>query len=78
MHAQVGDWLMAQGKDIDHRARRGQILSVDSADGTPPYRVRWDDDGHEAIVFPGPDTRVVSAAELAKLDAVKAGPLASA
>lgn len=73
MHTQVGDWLLVQGRDINHHARRGEILSADSADGAPPYRVRWAEDGHEAIVVPGPDTTVVSQAQLAKLDAVKAG-----
>ncbi|WP_084008859.1 DUF1918 domain-containing protein [Planomonospora sphaerica] len=29
-------------------------------DGTPPYVVRWVDDEHEGLVFPGPDARVVT------------------
>jgi hypothetical protein len=78
MHAQAGDWLVVQGRDIDHHARRGQIVSVRSADGTPPYLVRWADDGHEALVVPGPDTQVVLAADQAKADAVKAERLAAA
>jgi hypothetical protein len=76
MHAQAGDWLLVQGRD--HHARRGQILSVHSPDGAPPYRVRWADDGHEALVVPGPDTQVVPAADQAKADAVKAERLAAA
>jgi len=71
MHAQVGDWLVIQGRDLDHHARRGQILSVRSPDGAPPYRVRWSEDGHEALVVPGPDAMLVSASDQAKVDAVK-------
>lgn len=63
MRAQVGDWLVTEGRDINHHARRAEILSVGTAGGAPPYRVRWTDDGHEALVFPGPDTHVVPATQ---------------
>jgi len=69
MRAQPGDWLVVQGRDIDHHARRAQILSVHSPEGEPPYRVRWADDGHEALLVPGPDAHVVTAAEQADSDA---------
>jgi hypothetical protein len=69
MHAQPGDWLVVEGRDIAHHARRAEILSVHSPDGGPPYRVRWTDDGHEALVVPGPDAHVVTAAEQAGIDA---------
>jgi hypothetical protein len=41
----------------DHR-RIGVIMEVRREDGTPPYVVHWLDDDHEALVFPGPDSRV--------------------
>ena len=72
MHAQAGDWLVVEGRNISLHARRGQILSVRSPDGGPPYLVRWADDGHEGLVLPGPDTHVVSAADQAKADAAEA------
>jgi hypothetical protein len=72
MHAKVGDWLVTEGRDIAHHARRGEILSVRSLDGTPPYQVRWEDDGHVALVVPGPDTRVVLAADLGPSKVAKA------
>jgi hypothetical protein len=75
MHAQPGDWLVVEGRDIGHHARRAQILSVHSPDGQPPYRVRWADDGHEALVVPGPDAHIVTAAELAETDAHAAQPI---
>jgi len=34
-----------------------------SADGTPPYVVRWTADDHVSTVFPGPDAEVLTAAE---------------
>lgn len=68
MHAQVGDWLVVQSGTEERHARRAEILAVDAADGSPPYRVRWLDTGHEGLVFPGPDAQVVSAAEQAEID----------
>ena len=28
------------------------------ADGAPPFLVRWSDNGHEALVYPGPDAEI--------------------
>ncbi len=38
-------------------------MEVHSADGSPPYVVRWIDSDHVATVFPGPDAVVVTAEE---------------
>jgi hypothetical protein len=54
MKAQVGDKLIMEGKHVGERRRIGEITEVSHADGTPPYRVRWED-GHEGLVFPGSD-----------------------
>jgi Domain of unknown function (DUF1918) len=70
MRAHVGDWLIVEGSSEQMHARRAKILAVDSADGAPPYRVRWFDTGHEGLVFPGPDAHVVSAAEQAEIERV--------
>jgi hypothetical protein len=69
MHAQPGDWLIIEQADIDHEARRG-LTEVRSEDGEPPYRVRWADTGHEALVFPGPGAHVVTRDELNAVGAV--------
>lgn len=61
MKAEAGDWLVVEGPVIDHGGRRGLILEVRHEDGTPPYLVRWLDDGHETLVFPGPDAHVLAA-----------------
>lgn len=58
MFAAVGDRLIVQGTHLDEPVRDGEILEVRHPDGTPPYLVRWADDGHEALVFPGPDAHV--------------------
>lgn len=76
MHANPGDWLLVEGREVGSRPRRGRILEVRSADGTPPYLVRWLDD-REALVFPGPDARVADATELARIDRVETEHIAA-
>lgn len=63
MHAQPGDWLVVKGPRVDAPEQRGRILEVRSADGAPPYVVRWTADDHVSTVFPGPDAIVVTARE---------------
>jgi hypothetical protein len=38
--------------------RVGVIVAARHADGGPPYRVRWLDDGRTTLTFPGPESRV--------------------
>lgn len=64
MHAKAGDWLVVERADIEHEPRKGLIQEVRSADGSPPYLVRWTDDDHIALVFPGADAHVLTEAEL--------------
>jgi hypothetical protein len=54
VHAHVGDRLVPDGDD----SRAGLIIGVPAEDGAPPYVVQWPD-GHIALVYPGPYTRVV-------------------
>ncbi|HEX4817391.1 DUF1918 domain-containing protein [Nonomuraea sp. NPDC049480] len=61
MKAAVGDRLIVEGTRGNSTRREGFILEVAHADGSPPYLVRWLDDGHESLVFPGPEARVVQA-----------------
>jgi hypothetical protein len=58
MKARVGDRLITEGTD-GHRSC--VIIGLHHADGTPPYVVRWLADGHIALTFPGPYTRLVHA-----------------
>jgi hypothetical protein len=58
MRATVGDQLVIHGARIDEHARDGEIIDVRASDGSPPFLVRWSDNGHEALVFPGPNAYV--------------------
>jgi len=57
MRAVVGDRLHVHGKTVGRADKTGKIIDVRGADGAPPYLVQFDD-GHEALVFPGPDAQV--------------------
>ena len=58
MFASVGDRLVVRSRNLDGPVRDGEIVEVKHPDGSPPYVVRWSDDGHEGLVFPGPDAYV--------------------
>jgi len=68
MKAKVGDWLVMKGVTVGQVEQRGLITEVHSTDGSPPFMVRWLDSDHVAMVFPGPDAIVVTAAEQAAAD----------
>jgi hypothetical protein len=61
MQAKTGDWLVVHSRCVDEGAREGLILEVPHTDGSPPYLVRWLDDEHQALVFPGSDAVVLAA-----------------
>jgi hypothetical protein len=67
MHANPGDWLLVKSSRESRPPRRAAILAV-ASDGGPPFTVRWQDSGREALVFPGPDAEVLTAAQQAELD----------
>lgn len=58
MHAKVGDHLLVEGHKVGEARRDGEVLEVRGEDGGPPYVVRWSD-GHEGLVYPGPDAHIV-------------------
>ena len=59
MKAKVGDKIVVKGHHLGQPDRDAVVLEVRGADGAPPYRVRWLEDGHEGLFFPGTDTSVV-------------------
>ena len=61
MKAAPGDRIVVASTHIGEHARDGEIIEVRGADGEPPFLVRWLDDGHESLVFPGPDAHVTHA-----------------
>ena len=58
MIAHVGDRLVIKGAHVGDPTRIGVITALRHQDGTPPYEVRWLDNDHEALVFPGPEAHV--------------------
>lgn len=57
MKASVGDLIVIKSRHLDEPPREGEVVEVHGAGGDPPYVVRWDD-GHAALLFPGPDARI--------------------
>ena len=60
MKAKPGDRLVIKGHHVGVVERDAEILEVHGETGEPPYLVRWSDDGHEGLVFPGSDAIVES------------------
>jgi len=58
MRADVGDRLVVRSQHVGEAVKDAEILEVRGTDGAPPYLVRWSEDGHEGLVFPGPDATV--------------------
>jgi len=57
MRARVGDRLVV-GDD-----RIGEVVGVPSADGSPPYIIKWLTDGHITMVLPDHYSRIVPGGE---------------
>ncbi|OEV09450.1 uncharacterized protein DUF1918 [Streptomyces sp. Amel2xB2] len=57
MRANTGDRLLVHGRVVGEPDREAEIVEVLGPDGEPPFRVRFDD-GHEAVMSPGPDSVV--------------------
>lgn len=58
MRAKVGDRIVVKGHHVGEPVRDGEVLEVRGADGRPPYLVRWSDNGHESLFYPGSDAAV--------------------
>lgn len=58
MKAAVGDRMVVASGTNDRPVRDGEVIEVRGPGGTPPYVVRWADNGHESIFWPGPDSHV--------------------
>ncbi len=58
MRAAVGDRLVVRSRRVGMPDRHAVILEVEGDGGEPPYRVRWEDNSHEGIFFPGSDAAV--------------------
>jgi len=58
MDVKAGDHLVVRGHTISRPDRTAEVLKVLGIDGGPPYQVRWAEDGHEGLFFPGSDALV--------------------
>lgn len=59
MHANVGDEIVVDPVHVGQPTRRGEILEVLLKNDVTHYRVRWDDNGHETIFYPGSTTHAL-------------------
>ncbi|ATW47638.1 DUF1918 domain-containing protein [Streptomyces xantholiticus] len=57
MQANVGDTLLVHGRTVGQHDKIAEVVEVLGPQGNPPFRVRFED-GHEALMSPGPDTVV--------------------
>ncbi len=55
MHARVGDRLVVDGDRV------GIVVGVPAEDGSPPYIIKWLEDGHIAMVLPDQYARILPA-----------------
>jgi Domain of unknown function (DUF1918) len=55
MKANVGDLLVVPGRE----SRIGLVIRVLGPDGAPPYIIKWQRDGHIAMVTPGQYARIL-------------------
>lgn len=56
---------MIASAHVDGPVRDGEVIGVEHEDGSPPYLVRWSDNGHESLFYPGPDAHVDRPADAA-------------
>ncbi|MEU6646261.1 DUF1918 domain-containing protein [Saccharomonospora sp. NPDC046836] len=57
MQASIGDRILVHGRTVGAAEQEGEIVEVRGENGGPPYLVRFSD-GHEGLMFPGPDCEV--------------------
>jgi Domain of unknown function (DUF1918) len=58
MQAHPGDQLVIRGTHVGAHDRKGEVLEARGPNDTEPFLVRWDDDGHTTLFFPGTDCTV--------------------
>ncbi|HUG84612.1 MAG TPA: DUF1918 domain-containing protein [Euzebya sp.] len=56
--AQAGDVVVIHSNRVGQKDREGVIVEVKGRADAPAYRVRWDDDDHESLLFPSSDAEV--------------------
>ncbi|WP_051942913.1 DUF1918 domain-containing protein [Streptacidiphilus rugosus] len=59
MRAALGDQIVVDGTRPGVVRRDGEVVGLHHVDGSPPFDVRWSDNGRTSVFFPGPDAHVV-------------------
>lgn len=75
MKARIGDRLVVAAPRDDKHSREAVVIAIQGEDGAPPYRVRWLDDGHEALIYPGPDAHIEAGGERSERRQHEFGPV---
>ena len=57
MQAAIGDRLHVHSRLVGQTEQLAEVIEIHGADGAPPYLVRYEN-GHESLVFPGPDCTI--------------------
>jgi hypothetical protein len=52
MEAHAGDRIVVRATHLGEVDRTGEVLECHEPGGAPPYRVRWEPDGHTGLFFP--------------------------
>ena len=65
----MGDTLVVPGPE----SRTGLVIRVLGPDGAPPYVIKWQSEGHIAMVTPGEYSRIVPAGQRPPADVVGEG-----
>jgi CBS domain-containing protein len=60
MHASIGDQILIRTGSLDRPSRHGVVREVLGDRDCEHFLVDWDD-GHESLLYPGPDTQVIPA-----------------
>jgi len=61
VEAHVGDRIIVHATHQGEVDRAGEVLECHEPGGAPPYRVRWEGDGHTGLFFPAGSAVVVPA-----------------
>ena len=57
MQAVIGDRLHIHSRAVGQTPQLAEVIKIHGESGAPPYLVRYED-GHESLVFPGPDCTI--------------------
>jgi hypothetical protein len=61
VEAHVGDTIIVRSTHQGEPERSGEVLECSEPGGGPPYRIRWQPDGHSGLFFPAGTCTVVHA-----------------